>query len=72
MGDNICMRSGFKVRPGDLVKERKTGLWVAYWEVDPVHPQDHVRGKPERPTPDLSPEPADNFLTDNQITADML
>jgi len=72
VGDNICMRTGFLTRPGDLVKEAKTGLMVARSEADQPHPQDHVRGRPERTPPDPSPEPEDVFLTANQITRESL
>lgn len=66
---NISMRSGFRVDPRYLVREWRTGLMVPIDEMDEPHPQDFVRGIPERVRANPRPEPADTFLTANQITA---
>ena len=67
----ICMRTGFKVRPGDLVNDE--GMWVRPESYDGPHPQDHVR--PPRPAESKgsnSPEKEDRFLADGEITVDDL
>jgi hypothetical protein len=64
-GDNNCLcdRCGRK-RKASTLRATWDGLMVCRdtcWE--PRHPQDFVRGKPERIAPDvLRPEPPDSFV----------
>ncbi len=68
----ICDRSGFKVRH-DTLKREWTGLMVRPESLDRRHPQDFVRGVPDKQSfPDARPRPADVFLEVGDITADML
>ena len=64
----ICQRSGFRVKAGELVKEW-TGLYVRPQDWEPRHPQDFVRPVVERHRDTISPEPDDVFLSTNEITA---
>lgn len=69
----ICDRCGF-CRNSDQLRKEWTGLMVCRatcWE--PRHKQDYVKGVPDRQNPPwVRPEPADVFLTVNQVTADDL
>lgn len=63
-------RTGFKVRLRDLRKE-----WTGYRVDDPDrrNPQEFVRGRAERiSVPDPRPEPADTFVSTNEVTAEDL
>lgn len=67
-----CDRCGFKTRSSQTKKEW-TGLIVCgpCWE--PRHPQDFVRGRPDRQAvQDPRPEQPDTFLDTNEVTADDL
>lgn len=64
----ICDRSGFKVPAGELV-EQWDGLKVRARDRDYRHPQEFVRVRAERPNPSRSPEPDDEFLGTNEVTA---
>ena len=65
-------RTGFRVRAWDTKKEW-TGALVSESQWEPRHPQDYVRGKPDyRGKANPSPEPIDDFLTVNEVTADDL
>lgn len=64
----ICDRCGFKFRLSEL---RKTwdNLMVCHKDYEPRHPLDFARPILERNNVrDARPEPADRFLTDNEIT----
>lgn len=68
----ICQLSGFKVRASET-RRRWDGLIVhkRFWE--PRHPQENVRGVVDKQTVPFSvPEPADVFLTENQVRAEDL
>ena len=68
----ICDRCGFKVRLRKLRREH-TGFRVCSECWDPKHPQELLRGRPDlQAVRDPRPEPADVFLTTNQITAEDL
>jgi hypothetical protein len=74
LGDHnvICDRCGHKVKASATRKEWN-GLRVctAHWEAR--HPQEFVRGRPERARPvDPRPVSTDLFLTPNQVTASNL
>ena len=61
---NVCQRSGRKYKPGTLIQESYTGLWVHPDHAEPRHPQLAVRVKAERLTGSIRPEPApDTFIT---------
>ena len=62
----ICQRSGFKVRPGDLAQQWD-GLRVRRDLLDTRHPQDFVRSRPETPRPSRSPEAPDSFVEFSDI-----
>lgn len=64
--NGICDRSGFKY-PLSVLVRTWDGLLVhpRWWE--PRHPQDYVTGRRESVLPYTSPEPADVFLTTNQV-----
>jgi hypothetical protein len=68
-----CDRCGFERRNYDTKKEW-TGLIVCADECyETRHPQDNVRGvKDQQKVPNPRPEPADYFLTDNEVTRDSL
>ena len=64
----ICDRCGFKVRRSDA---RKTwdNLIVCPFDFEERHPLDFVRGRKDKIyVDDPRPEPADVFLTTNQIS----
>jgi hypothetical protein len=44
----VCARSGFKARPGELVQESYTKLWVLPEFSEPAHPSIYVRSRPEQ------------------------
>lgn len=68
----ICERCGFRVRASQTRKQWD-GLIVCLADFEERHPQDFVRGRADRQNvPDARPEPADHFLTDNEITRDSL
>jgi hypothetical protein len=60
----ICDRTGFKVLPGTLVKEWN-GAMVRPQSWEARHPQDFVRGRPEKSKGSPRPEPADTFIADD-------
>ena len=59
----ICQRSGMKYKPGVLVKEPITNLWVHPNFLDPAHPQLRVRVKAEDLHGSIRPEAKDVFIT---------
>lgn len=77
IGWDLCARCGCQYPERKLRKEW-TGFKVCHgpstndcW--DPRHPQLSVRAVPERPLrPGARPEPADVFLSVNEVTADSL
>lgn len=65
----ISQRSGFRVKAEDLVKDPDARIWVHRDEVDEVNPQEFVRGRRDRQRKrNTYPEPADVFLTTNQVS----
>jgi len=58
---NICQKSGFKVKPGELSTEYN-GKLVRPESFDKRHPQLRVRDKAELLTGSIRPEPADTFI----------
>lgn len=68
----ICDRCGFEHKSYELSKEW-TGLRVCSKCFEYRHPQDFVKGVPDRQSPPWTrPEAADNYLTTNEITEDDL
>ena len=67
----ICDASGFEFPLSDLVRQWD-GAMVHPRFLDHRHPQDFVRGIPERPLPYSRPEAADDFLDTNEVTASSL
>lgn len=64
----ICMRCGYE-RPLVSLRKEWTGLKVCSDCFDHRHPQDFLRGVPDRQAvKDPSPEPTDYFLTTNEVT----
>lgn len=60
--DVIDDRTGFKVKASETVREW-TGLRVHWTQVDPRHPQDFVRGVPDRQkVPFTRPESAAVYI----------
>lgn len=71
-GDNyvICDVCGFKCRASET-RKRWDGLRVCKADYESRHPQDGVRGRRDRQrVENARPEAPDQFLTENQITAD--
>ena len=64
-----CERTGFKVPASETVREWGGKIvWNRVYEER--HPQDYVRGVPERGSvPFARPKPTDRFLSDNEVTA---
>lgn len=60
----ICDRTGFRVMPGELVKEWN-GAMVRRESWEARHPQDFVRGRPEHPKGSPRPEQPDTFIADD-------
>ena len=67
----IDQRSGFRYKPGILIKEDYTGLWVHPDNSEIRHPQTRVRSRPEHQKGALNPEQEDNFIS-TAITQDDL
>lgn len=68
----ICDRCGFEFPLNSLRKEW-TGMLVCSRDYDPRHPQDHVKGVPDRqalhnPRPDTEP----TYLETNEVTPESL
>lgn len=57
----ICQRSGFKVKPENLVRQWD-GLWVRKDLRERRHPQDFVRPVPEHVRGSSRPERPDSFV----------
>ena len=63
----ICDRCGFQYRASELRKEW-TGLMVCREDFDPRHPQDFVRGVPDRQNvPWARPEPEPVFIEPDSV-----
>jgi hypothetical protein len=63
----ICDATGFKYPLSELVRQWD-GAMVHWRFVDKRNPQDFVRGRAERiAVPNARPEPADYFLTTNEV-----
>ena len=67
----ICQRTGFRVRPGELDKDGY-GELVRKESRESRHPQDVIRGKSASGGGPKSPEGSDTFLSTNEVTADDL
>ena len=68
----ICDRTGMKVKASQTRKEW-TGLIVRKESWEPRHPQEFIRGRPDRQAvQDPRPEGTDLFVTPGQVTADNL
>jgi len=65
---SICDITGFEYPLAELVRNWD-GAMVRPASRDCRHPQEYVRGVPERALPYSRPEAADVFLTTNQVTA---
>lgn len=65
----ICQRSGQKIRRSDSVTDERTGLIVKRGWEDAKHPLE-MPLKPRKPYAPtyVSPEPADRYLTANEVT----
>ncbi len=71
---NICARTGFRVKPGELVKDGY-GEMVRPESAEPRHMQERVKSQPESQRGALRPEPVNDetFIdSDNPVTADDL
>ena len=71
---NICARTGFRQKPGTLVKDGY-GEMVRPESAEPRHPQERVKSQPESQRGALRPEPIgdETFIdSDNPVTADDL
>lgn len=68
----ICDECGGKFRASQTrMRWDKARVCKRDWETR--HPQDFVRGRPDRQNvPHARPEPTDVFLADNDVTADEL
>jgi hypothetical protein len=68
----ICMRCGFE-RPLNTLRKEWTGKKVCPECYDVRNAQDFVRGVADRQAvKDPSPEPADYFLSTNEVTSSSL
>jgi hypothetical protein len=66
------MRCGFE-RPRNALRKEWTGLLVCSECFDRRNVQEFVRGVPDmQAIKDPAPEPADYFLSTNEVTADSL
>jgi len=61
----VCQRSGFRVKIGELVKEWDGG-YVRKESYDARHPQDFVRSKTDVGKKSVSPEPAISYIADDE------
>ena len=63
---NICARTGFRQKPGTLVKDGY-GEMVRPESAEPRHPQERVKSQPESQRGALRPEPIgdETFITDD-------
>lgn len=68
----ICDRCGFE-RPLIALRKEWTGLKVCSECWEPRHPQDFVKGVPDKQSvPDPRPDPTPVYLTTNQVSVDDL
>ena len=68
----ICDRTGFRVYASQAKREWN-GLLVREQSWEPRHPQDTIRGVPERSrVTDPRPRQANRFLGTNEVTRDDL
>ncbi len=67
----VCDRSGFRVYPGELVKNWD-GVYTRKQSVDQRHPQLLVRSVSEEFKGSPSPESEDSFVGVNEVQADDL
>jgi hypothetical protein len=68
----ICDVCGFQVRASQS-RMRWDNLRVCTKDWEPRHPQEYVRGKPDRITvPNPRPPPPDVFVSPGDVTADDL
>ena len=69
--NTVCQRSGRKVKPGTLILEPITNLWVHPDYIDPPHPQLFTRSKPEKKNGSPRTEAADVFVTETVLASDL-
>lgn len=70
--NSICDRRGWKLK-STQVRREWTGSTVDIRSWEERHPQDLIRSVQDRQdVDDPNPEATDNFLTDNEVTADSL
>jgi hypothetical protein len=67
---NICQRTGFKVKPGSLMKEWN-GALVRSDSYEPRNIQDFVKGKAESLTGAIRPEADDQFIATSIAPEDL-
>lgn len=68
----LCDRTGYKFKSTQVSKEW-TGNTVNNRSWEARHPLDFIRSfRDDQAVPDANPEPADYFLSDNEVTADDL
>ena len=58
----ICDRTGFRIPVAEGLRTEWTGRMVRRQSWEPRHPQDYVRGSPERIKGSPRPEPDDAFI----------
>ena len=66
-----CQRSGRKAKPGELIQEAYTKLWVLREYSDPYPEQIRVRVSAESLTGPLRPEASDVFITTSVSAEDL-
>lgn len=67
---NICMRTGFRVKPGELIEDAYGSL-VRQDSFDKRHPQEFIRPLAEELTGPKRPEPTDQFLSSSVSPEDL-
>jgi len=71
----VCQRSGFRAKPGTLVKDPYTKMWVLPEFVEPLHPQLFVKSRGDRLSSGaVAPDDtgSETFLAVGEVTADDL
>lgn len=64
----ICDRTGFRQSVKKGLKKEWTGSLIRTESWEPRHPQDFVRAIPEKQRGSPRPEPADYFVSTNEVT----
>lgn len=68
----ICDRTGFRQPVSSGLRKEWTGAMIRPQSWEPRHPQDYVRAKAEHPQGSPRPEPADRFLSTNEVSTEDL